>query len=72
MTIQARNSDSEVQFISLKGLNDESVCFNGWTYHNDYEGIDISYYIGEEIKEISHRFENNDSFDTHTIDLLNF
>lgn len=68
-SIIANSNENGEQEIFLKGSGSEEFCLNGWNYHDDYEGIYISFYWGEEKKEISHRFDNNDSFNTHTIDL---
>lgn len=70
--ITASSNDFGEVNISINGLKSEGVCFEKWNYHRDYNGIDISLWIGESLKEISHRFENNNGYESHTFTLDDF
>ena len=68
MNISPKNLDGNENCIYLTNVDDD-FCFDSWAYHNDYEGVYISYYQGEELIEVSHRFENNNEGDSHSIDI---
>ncbi|MDN3661126.1 hypothetical protein [Vibrio agarivorans] len=56
-TINANNSAHESVTINLTNTRSIDFCFNGWHYDNDYDGLTLSYYLGEIQHSKSIRFD---------------
>jgi hypothetical protein len=60
-SFNAETNDFGTCRVSFEGAyRTENFCFNSFSYSSDYNAVDFSYYIGEELIESHHRFTEKD------------